>query len=57
MVLAVQVGVVVALLKIISKDENNNAATYNCVAVTPGGSYPVVVGSPGGQVIISWNAQ
>jgi hypothetical protein len=34
-----------------------NPSTVNCVSVTPGGSYPVVVGAPGGQVIISWNAQ
>jgi len=31
-------------------------ATYNCVAVTPGASYPIVVGA-GTQVVISWNAQ
>jgi hypothetical protein len=30
--------------------------TFNCVSVTPGGSYPVVVPT-GGQVVISWNAQ
>lgn len=32
-------------------------ATYNCVPVTPGSSYPIVVGTPGGQVVISWNPQ
>ena len=33
-------------------------ATYNCQSVTPGGSYPIVVGGPsGGQVNISWNPQ
>ena len=32
--------------------------TYNCVPVTPGGSYPIVVGGPsGGSVVISWNPQ
>jgi hypothetical protein len=25
--------------------------------VTPGSPYPIVVGSPGGQVVISWNPQ
>ena len=33
-------------------------ATYNCVPVTPGSPYPIVVGGPtGGQVVISWNPQ
>lgn len=33
-------------------------ATYNCIPVTPGGSYPVTVGGPsGGQVKISWCKQ
>jgi hypothetical protein len=33
-------------------------ATFNCVPVTPGSSYPIVVGGPsGGQVVISWNPQ
>ena len=33
-------------------------STVNCLTVTPGGSYPIVVGGPsGGQVKISWNAQ
>jgi hypothetical protein len=27
------------------------------VSVTPGGSYPIVVGAPGGQIIVGWNAQ
>lgn len=31
-------------------------ASYNCLPVTPGGSYPIVVAS-GGQVKISWPAQ
>lgn len=31
--------------------------TYNCVPVTPGSPYPITVGSPGGQVVISWNPQ
>lgn len=31
-------------------------ATYNCIAVTPGGSYPISVG-PGGQIVVSWNTQ
>jgi hypothetical protein len=25
--------------------------------VTPGGSYPISVGSPGGQLVVSWNPQ
>lgn len=33
-------------------------STFNCVPVTPGSSYPIVVGGPsGGQVVISWNPQ
>ena len=32
-------------------------STFNCVPVTPGGSYPITVASPGGQVVISWNPQ
>lgn len=32
--------------------------TFNCVSVTPGSPYPIVVGGPsGGQVVISWNPQ
>lgn len=31
--------------------------TFNCVSVTPGGSVPVTVASPGGQIVISWNPQ
>jgi hypothetical protein len=31
--------------------------TFNCVPVTPGGSAPITVASPGGQVVISWNPQ
>jgi hypothetical protein len=31
--------------------------TLNCQPVTPGASYPISVGSPGGQVTISWNPQ
>jgi hypothetical protein len=27
------------------------------VSVTPGGSYPISVGSPAGQINISWNPQ
>jgi hypothetical protein len=34
-----------------------NPTTFNCVPVTPGGSAPITVASPGGQVIISWNPQ
>lgn len=34
-----------------------NPSTTNCRAVTPGASYPISVGSPGGQVVISWNPQ
>lgn len=34
-----------------------NPSTTNCIPVTPGGSYPITVGSPGGQVTISWNTQ
>jgi hypothetical protein len=32
-------------------------ATFNCVPVTPGGTEPITVGSPGGQIVISWNPQ
>jgi hypothetical protein len=32
-------------------------ATFNCVPVTPGGTAPITVGSPGGQIVISWNPQ
>lgn len=32
-------------------------STFNCVSVTPGGSYPITVASPGGQIVISWNPQ
>ena len=32
-------------------------STHNCLSVSPGGSYPITVGSPGGQVKISWNPQ
>lgn len=31
--------------------------TFNCVPVTPGSPYPITVGTPGGQVVISWNPQ
>lgn len=31
--------------------------TFNCVTVTPGSTTPIVVASPGGQVVISWNPQ
>lgn len=34
-----------------------NPTTFNCVPVTPGSPYPIVVGSPGGQIVISWNPQ
>lgn len=34
-----------------------NPSTFNCESVTPGASYPITVGSPGGQVVISWNPQ
>lgn len=34
-----------------------NPNTFNCVTVTPGGSVPVTVASPGGQIVISWNPQ
>lgn len=34
-----------------------NPATFNCVTVTPGSTTPIVVGSPGGQIVISWNPQ
>jgi hypothetical protein len=32
-------------------------ATFNCVPVTPGGTAPITVASPGGQIVISWNPQ
>jgi hypothetical protein len=32
-------------------------ATFNCVPVTPGTPTPITVGTPGGQVVISWNPQ
>jgi hypothetical protein len=32
-------------------------ATFNCVPVTPGTPTPITVGSPGGQIVISWNPQ
>jgi hypothetical protein len=31
--------------------------TFNCVPVTPGGTAPITVASPGGQIVISWNPQ
>ena len=31
--------------------------TFNCVPVTPGTPTPITVGTPGGQVVISWNPQ
>jgi hypothetical protein len=31
--------------------------TFNCVNVTPGATVPITVGSPGGQIVISWNPQ
>jgi hypothetical protein len=31
--------------------------TFNCVPVTPGCTAPITVGTPGGQVVISWNPQ
>jgi hypothetical protein len=34
-----------------------NPVTFNCVPVTPGATTPIVVGSPGGTVTISWNPQ
>jgi hypothetical protein len=34
-----------------------NPQTFNCVPVTPGGSSPITVATPGGQVVISWNPQ
>ena len=34
-----------------------NPTTFNCVPVTPGGTAPITVASPGGQVVISWNPQ
>jgi hypothetical protein len=32
-------------------------ATFNCVPVSPGTTTPITVGSPGGQIVISWNPQ
>jgi len=32
-------------------------STVNCVPVTPGGTAPITVASPGGQIVISWNPQ
>lgn len=34
-----------------------NPTTFNCVPVSPGSSAPIVVGAPGGQVVITWNPQ
>jgi hypothetical protein len=34
-----------------------NPATFNCVPVTPGTPTPITVGTPGGQIVISWNPQ
>jgi len=34
-----------------------NPTTFNCVPVTPGCTAPITVGSPGGQIVISWNPQ
>ena len=31
-----------------------NPTSFNCVAVTPGGSYPLTVN---GQIVVSWNPQ
>lgn len=31
--------------------------TFNCVPVTPGAPTPITVGTPGGQIVISWNPQ
>ena len=31
--------------------------SFACTPVTKAGSYPVTVGTPGGQITISWNAQ
>ena len=31
--------------------------TFNCVTVTPGATTPITVGTPGGQIVISWNPQ
>jgi hypothetical protein len=31
--------------------------TFNCVPVTPGCTAPITVGTPGGQIVISWNPQ
>ena len=32
-------------------------STFNCVPVTPGGTEPITVSTPGGQIVISWNPQ
>lgn len=32
-------------------------STVNCLTVSPGTGYPISVGSPGGQITISWNPQ
>jgi hypothetical protein len=34
-----------------------NPSTFNSQPVTPGASYPITAGSPGGSVVISWNPQ
>jgi hypothetical protein len=34
-----------------------NPTTFNAQPVTPGGSVPITVGSPGGSVVISWDPQ
>jgi hypothetical protein len=36
-----------------------NPSTFACETVTPGGSYPIVVGSgsAAGQVTVNWNPQ
>jgi hypothetical protein len=31
--------------------------TFNCVPVSPGTTTPITVGTPGGQIVISWNPQ
>ena len=36
---------------------NATPSTQNCVPVVPGTPYPITVGSPGGQFIVSWNPQ
>ena len=40
-----------------SAGSNATPSSQNCVPVTPGSCYPIVVGSPGGQVVINWNPQ